>query len=154
MRELPVEQTGRPGAARLGREREGQALLEFAMILPLLLLLVLGLFEFARAWNTLQVMTDAAREAARRGVIASTPPPDSAGVSNTVDSALSRAALDPAKATIVVTPAGGTWPGARGQPMTVQITYPYEFVYVGRLLEWAGGEGRITLRTSAVMRKE
>src|SRR5919197_5664689 len=107
MRQLRVVRTG---------EQQGQALAEFAMVLPLLILLVLALFEFARAWNTLQVMTDAAREAARRGVIASTPPPTSGSVDTTVYNALRRAALDPALSTVSVSVAG-TWPGARGTPM-------------------------------------
>jgi Flp pilus assembly protein TadG len=148
-----VERTRHLGAARLVEEREGQALVEFAMVLPMLLLLVLGLFEFARAWNVQQVMTDAAREAARRGVVATTPAPDSASVISTVNDVLRRAALDPSKSTIEVSTQGG-FPGGRGTPMTVAISYPYEFVYVGRLLEWATGQSQITLRTSAVMRKE
>ena len=37
----------------------GQALVEFALILPVILLLVVGMLEFARAWNLHQVMTDA-----------------------------------------------------------------------------------------------
>ena len=135
------------------RDEAGQALLEFAMVLPLLLLLVLGLLEFARAWNVQQVLTDAAREAARRGVIASTPPADSAGVTETVQEALTHASLDPGKASVEVS-VEGSWPGVRGKPMTVAVSYPYQFVYVGRLLSWATGTDAITLHTSIVMRKE
>jgi Flp pilus assembly protein TadG len=50
---------------RSDRPRRGQALIEFALILPVILLLVVGMLEFARAWNLHQVMTDAAREGAR-----------------------------------------------------------------------------------------
>ena len=53
----------------LKRDERGQALVEFALILPIILLLVVGMLEFARAWNLHQVMTDAAREGARRAVI-------------------------------------------------------------------------------------
>jgi Flp pilus assembly protein TadG len=138
---------------RVGAHQSGQALAEFAMVLPLLILLILGLFEFARAWNTLQVMTDAAREAARRGVIASTPPPDSMSVISTVQQALARASLDSAKATVDVS-VEGAWPGVRGKKLTVGVSYPYQFFYVGRLLAWAAGQDAITLRTSVEMRKE
>jgi len=54
------------------RSREGergQALVEFALILPVILLVMVGMLEFARAWNLHQVMTDAAREGARRAAI-------------------------------------------------------------------------------------
>ena len=50
--------------------RRGQALVEFALVLPLVLLLVVGMLEFARAWNLHQTMTDAVREGARRAVLA------------------------------------------------------------------------------------
>ncbi len=51
--------------------RRGQALVEFAMVLPLLLLLLVGLIEFGRAWNLHQVVTDASREGARHAVLQS-----------------------------------------------------------------------------------
>ncbi len=51
------------------RDGRGQALVELALILPILLMLLLGIFEFGRAWNTKQVITDAAREGARLAVV-------------------------------------------------------------------------------------
>ena len=44
---------------------KGQSLVEFALVVPLLLLLVIGIFEFGRAWMTKNIMTGAAREAVR-----------------------------------------------------------------------------------------
>ena len=49
----------------LGRDDGGQALVEFALIMPFLLLFLVGIVEFGRAWNQHQVITDAAREGAR-----------------------------------------------------------------------------------------
>jgi Flp pilus assembly protein TadG len=43
----------------------GAAAVEFALILPILLLLVLGLVEFGRAFNVQISLTNAAREGAR-----------------------------------------------------------------------------------------
>ena len=43
-------------------DRKGQALVEFALALPLVLLLVLGVLEFGRAFQTKIVLTNAARE--------------------------------------------------------------------------------------------
>lgn len=43
----------------------GQALVEMALLLPLLLLLVIGILEFGRAWYYKQQVNNAAREAAR-----------------------------------------------------------------------------------------
>lgn len=57
------------------RESSGAELLEFALALPLLLVLVIGIIDFARAYNTKHVMSNASREAAR--IMASTPLTDS-----------------------------------------------------------------------------
>jgi len=59
------------------RNRKGQALIELALVLPIVLLLVVGMLEFARAWNLHQTMTDAVREGARRAVLADGWPVDS-----------------------------------------------------------------------------
>ena len=53
---------------RLTGER-GTALLETALTLPLLLLVTVGIFEFGRAYQTWQVLTNAAREGARLAVL-------------------------------------------------------------------------------------
>src|SRR5215467_10490069 len=47
----------------------GQALIETALVLPLLLLVAVGIFEFARAYQTYQVLTNAAREGARLAIL-------------------------------------------------------------------------------------
>ena len=45
--------------------RKGQSLVEFALVIPVFLILLLGIFEFGRAWETVNIMTSAAREGAR-----------------------------------------------------------------------------------------
>jgi Flp pilus assembly protein TadG len=54
---------------------DGAELVEMGMALPLLLILVVGIIDFGRAYNTKHVMSNAAREAAR--MIVSTPLSDS-----------------------------------------------------------------------------
>jgi Flp pilus assembly protein TadG len=51
---------------------KGQSLVEFALVVPLLLLLVIGIAEFGRAWMAKNILTGAAREAVR---MAAVPPP-------------------------------------------------------------------------------
>lgn len=48
---------------------KGQALIEFAVVVPLLMLLVLGIFEFGRIYHAKLVVTQAVREGARRAVV-------------------------------------------------------------------------------------
>lgn len=55
------------------KNKKGAALVEFALLLPLLLLLVAGSIEFGLIFYNKQVITNASREGARAGI---TPNPD------------------------------------------------------------------------------
>ena len=46
------------------REERGQALVEFAIVLPALLLLILGIVEFAFVWNSRNTVLFASRDGA------------------------------------------------------------------------------------------
>mgnify|MGYP001571851709 CR=1 FL=1 len=57
---------------RLQLNRRGEAaqtMVEFALILPVLLMLVFGIFEFGRAFFAYNAITNATREAARYGTV-------------------------------------------------------------------------------------
>ena len=60
-----MQRTGR----RLYSNERGQALIETALTLPLVLLVAVGIFEFGRAYQTWQVLTNAAREGARVAIL-------------------------------------------------------------------------------------
>lgn len=63
-------QTDTPRPQRRGRRwrgERGQALIEFALAAPVLILLLLGLFEFGRGLNSYLTVITAARDAARLG---------------------------------------------------------------------------------------
>jgi Flp pilus assembly protein TadG len=132
---------------RLGRDERGQALVEFALILPIILLLVVGMLEFARAWNLHQVMTDAAREAARRAVLADTDSP-SGQTQDSVKAAmwnrLAQFGYDPSKATMTISPLAN-WK-ATSENITVTLVCPYRF--------WVVPWMNITMRTTFTMRNE
>jgi len=57
---------------RLMKNERGAALLETAITLPIILLVCVSIFEFGRAYQTWQVLTNAAREGARVAVIQGT----------------------------------------------------------------------------------
>lgn len=147
-------------ATALQRERSGQALVEFAIVLPLLLLLLVGIIELAGAWRTLQVITNASREAARTAVV---PLSSAADVQDILDNYLTSGGLDPAQATVVYRcdEDAGLCPGlARSGRITgVELSYPYTFRSLGPLLNLACGGcgtgwGTIPLRSVTVMRNE
>ena len=142
---------------RLGGE-QGTALLETAMTLPLLLLVSVGIFEFGRAFQTWQVLTNAAREGARLAVMPGTA---TGAVDTRVKSYLTSGQLDNvANATVVVNPAatvdiGG---GATATASLVTVTYPFEFMVlqpVASLLVSGTKLGDpIMLTATATMRNE
>src|SRR6185436_1782554 len=54
------------------RSEQGAALLEAAITVPIILLISVGIFEFGRAYQTWQVLTNATREGARIAVLTGT----------------------------------------------------------------------------------
>ena len=54
---------------RDANRKGGQGLVEFALVVPLFLLLLFGMVEFGRAWMTKNILTGAAREAVRRAAV-------------------------------------------------------------------------------------
>ena len=65
----PRARAGWPVTRRAARREAGQELVEFALILPLLLLLFLGIIEFGRAILAYNTIANAAREGARYGIV-------------------------------------------------------------------------------------
>jgi Flp pilus assembly protein TadG len=57
------------GRRRSGRRRRGATLVEFALVAPLLFLLIFTIIEFGRLVMVDQILTNAAREGARRAVL-------------------------------------------------------------------------------------
>jgi len=57
-----------PGLKRI-LNAKGQSLVEFALILPVLLLLILGVIEFGRAFYMKNTLVNAVRNAARKAVV-------------------------------------------------------------------------------------
>lgn len=131
------------------RSERGQALVEFAIVLPMLLLLLLGIVDFARAWNVFEVLTDAARAGARVAVV-DQPSTTEQDVRNTIVEAGQRTAIsiDPADITITGFHAG------RGTQATVRVEYDYELKWVGALLGLVSGDRTITMATEFAMRNE
>jgi len=135
----------------------GTAILETAMTLPLLLLVSVGIFEFGRAYQTWQVLTNAAREGARMAVL---PNPVAGAPEARVRQYLTNGQLpNAASATVAVTAStvdiGG---GATASASVVTVSYPFSFVVlqpVAQLLVTGSTlGGPVTLTASSEMRNE
>ncbi len=57
---------------RTVQSEKGQAVVELALVLPLLLLLLFGIMEFGRVFDASLVITQAVREGARAGAVGGT----------------------------------------------------------------------------------
>ena len=140
------------------RRQDGAALREMAVTLPLLLFLSVAIFEFGRAYQTWQVLTNAAREGARVAVL---PGVDDAAVMNRVQTYMSAGQLPPAENTTITINRNTTvtiGAGVTAPASLVQIQYPFTFVVmqpVASLLVSNSTVGSaLTIRTSATMRNE
>jgi Flp pilus assembly protein TadG len=58
---------------RFVRDSEGAAVVEFALVMPILALIVFGIIDFGRAFYTVNNIISAVREGARYGAILATP---------------------------------------------------------------------------------
>ncbi len=129
----------------------GQSIVEVAIAMPILLGLVIGIFEFGRAWNVRQVTTNAAREGSRLAVIAGADP---LVVEAEIDGRMSDAGLDPGLATITISGMAC----CIGLPVSVQLDYPFQFTFIGPIVDLLGGggsiPGSITMTTTSTMRHE
>jgi len=106
---------------KLVRGTSGQEIIEAAIVLPLLFMILLGIYWFGRAFNIYGTINHAAREGARVGIqtCAScaqlTTPLFDAQVATAVTQALQASNLDPSKAqNLNVVPAAVACPGSGG----------------------------------------
>ena len=145
---------GRTFLRRLDSER-GTALLETALTIPLLLLVSVAIFEFGRAFQTWEVLTNAAREGARVAVL---PNSTAAAASARAKAYLDSGQLAGDNATITVTPTTIPIGGANASASKVTVNYPFQFMVlqpVAKLVVKGTQLGKpITMSASAEMRNE
>jgi Flp pilus assembly protein TadG len=108
----------------IGRREEGQALVEFALVAPILFLILFGIVQFGIAFKHSIALTDAVRAGARKATVSRTLADP---VSATKAAVLNAASdLDPDKVDVTVD--SGWTPGAN---VTVTATYPYDINILG-----------------------
>ena len=132
--------------------QEGAGLVEFAILAPILVILLFGLLEFGLSLYNKEVLTSASREGARFGVVYSSPRKTTTEIQNKVQEYLTKSGFTDT-ATINVTGAGG----ASGSSLTVSVSYPYSFqVLPGFFASFFDSTmtGTVTLRANTVMLME
>jgi len=142
---------------RWRRDDRGTALIEMAFTLPLLLLISIGIIEFGRAFQTWQILTNAAREGARVAVL---PGISDSMVTARVQEYIQAGVLDPnvtptitIQRNATISYGSGTATGSK-----VTVNFPYHFMVlngIARLVVSGTTLGSdFTMATSATMRNE
>ena len=126
------------------KHRRGAAVVEFAMVVPVFVLLIFGMIEFGRAVMVQQVLVNATREGARQAVLDGSTLTD---VQARIDVYLSASVINGATTTVTPDPQAAGF----GAPVTVTISIPFEDVSWFPIPQYLGGT---TLTASSVMRRE
>jgi hypothetical protein len=135
------------------RSERGVELIEFALVFPTLLLVVLGIMDFGFLFQRYEVVTNAAREGARVAIL---PGYTNADVTARVNQYLTAGGLtDPA--TVNVGPTQNIPVGS--QCITVRpvtVSYTHNYLFVGPILGFFGGTvlSTKTLNATSSMRSE
>ena len=120
------------------RNEQGQAMTEFALVLPVLALILFAVIQFGIVFNNYVTLTDATRAGARKAAVSRDDPNRDADVMAAVQNSASD--LDGSK--LSVSPPSSTWNS--GDDVTVTASYPYSISLLGLVVK----SGRLTSTTT------
>lgn len=146
----PLGSTGRRRRVPVprGMNQRGGAAVEFALLLPVLIMVLFGIIEFGVALSRQQVLDTASREGARLGIRQAVPRPTSANIQAQVRRVFTQAGVTGVTPTIAVTGAGGP----SGTDLIVTVSAPYQFYVMANMIPAL--RGTVTLRSRTLMRHE
>jgi TadE-like protein len=149
---LTISRPDRPPLAVLRSER-GAELIEFALVFPMLLLVMLGIIDFGFLFQRYEVVTNAAREGARVAIL---PGYSNADVEARVNQYLASGGLT-GTSSILVGPTEAVAVGAQCITLRpVTVAYDHNFIFVEPIVGLLGGSGfgNKTLHATSSMRSE
>ena len=127
------------------KTENGQAVVEFAMILPVLLLILFAILQFGLIFNNYIQVTAAAREGARKAAVSRSLGTSAAETAATTSAKAAAPGLKQASI-------GVTFPNspsfAQGSDVSVKVTYPYSISLLGIIVKSG------TLSSTTTMRVE
>jgi Flp pilus assembly protein TadG len=136
---------------RLARNERGTAVVEFALVAPILFLLVFGILDFGRALNYYNQLTQLVGQGARAAVVNQNPdgtgPASGTSIQNQLATTYATGGIQNG-VTVCIT---NTSPPAAGQPVTVNATYKFKFI---PLIGFIVGSPTITLSATQSERQE
>lgn len=125
------------------KSEKGQALVEMAFVIPILLMLVFGITEFGRIFGTQLILINSAREGARFASVGAT---DTEVIGKIINNATM---LDNSKLLISITPSDTA--RHRGESVKIKIQYPVE-IYAPIISNFTGNP--YVAKGEAIMRME
>jgi Flp pilus assembly protein TadG len=128
----------------LRNKRRGAAAVEFAIVLPVFVILVFGMIEYGRMVMVQQVITNASREGARSAVLDGA---TTSSVQSAVGTYLTNAQISGGSTAVNPSPSSA----ASGDPITVTVSIPFTAVSWLPSPMYLGGK---TLSASTTMRRE
>jgi Flp pilus assembly protein TadG len=138
------------------RNQKGAALLETAITLPLVLLVCVSIFEFGRAYQTWQVLTNAAREGARVSVINGN---SDEKVTEVVVAYMTGGQLPETQISAATIGVNRNVPFGATTASEVTVTYPFQFSVLNPVMRLVrsgsqAGAGTTMMVSKALMRNE
>jgi Flp pilus assembly protein TadG len=141
------------------RGERGAELIEFAFVLPILLLVAFGIIDFGFLFKEYEVVTNAAREGARLKSLG-----DSTGYSTAdvqarvaqyiINGGLDGSLLQPVQVSVAAIPVNAALT-VNASGYTVTVTYPHRFWVLAGISQMFGGSfGTANLTASSTMRSE
>jgi Flp pilus assembly protein TadG len=135
--------------------RRGASAVEFAIVLPLLILLLFGIVEFGLLLYDKAVLTNASREGARAGVVRQNPRPTDAQIRTVVRQYCDGKLITFGGDTVTDGDiAIARYTNANGEDvLQVSVSYRYDFLLLPNFIG-QGFPGLVNLQASTVMRLE
>jgi Flp pilus assembly protein TadG len=127
----------------------GAVAAEFAILLPLLLIILFGIMEFGMIMYGREIVTNAAREGARAGIVQGPPKRTGGEIIAIANNYLTGTAVNPADVTFTSAGEGLTNPNT----LTVTATYSYNFL-VPVIPALVGIPNPLVIPVQVVMRHE
>lgn len=123
------------------------------VVLPLLLMVLFGIIDFGFLFQRYVVLTNAAMEGARVGILPGYDTGDAETRAETYAETGGIPAGTAVAAALPITlpePGGGTWPGVQ-----VTVTHSYNYQYIGPIVSIFGGSfSSVNLTARAIMRRQ
>lgn len=121
------------------KKKKGQALIEFAILLPILLLIIMGIAEFGIMLNSYLTIQNASREGARQGIMGASDQEITQVVLDSLDN------LDVTKVDLEITPIYSN--RKPGDELKIKVDYQYDLI-IPIIKNIVGGSVNLTGQTS------